>query len=292
MSSLVACIVAACAIATRVLAADAPALLTGYTLTSWTQKDGIPSALIWSVAQDPAGYLWLGTDSGALRFDGVRFVPWDALASIANPSASVRSVCVSRDGTVWFGLGEPGGIVALRDGVARSYSAAQGLPDGVVMAMVEVADGTLWAGGRFGLLRLVADRWQRADEGLPPGLVIDLFTDGHALVVGAAAGVFRREDGDKSFAPLGGDHENARSIARDTTGRLWVTDPIVGPPHRKRRRRESVGRAQGSRLAADARLARQPLGRHRRTGTLAGTAARDRRGRPDAADLHRHRSVR
>src|SRR4051812_40802415 len=158
MSSFVACIVAACAIATRVFAADPSALLTGYTLTTWTQKDGIPSALIWSVAQDQVGYLWLGTDSGALRFDGVRFVQWDTLASIPNPSASVRSVCVSRDGTVWFGLGEPGGIVALRDGVARSYSGSQGLPDGVVMTLVEGADGTLWAGGRFGLYRFLADR--------------------------------------------------------------------------------------------------------------------------------------
>ena len=253
-SHLVRAIVA-CAIATRVFAADAPTLLTGYTLTSWTQKDGIPSALIWAVAQDPVGYLWLGTDSGALRFDGVRFVQWDTLASLPSPSASVRSICVSRDGTIWFGLGEPGGVVALRNGVARRYASGEGLPDGVVMALAEGADGTLWAGGRFGLFRFVDGGWQRADEGLPPGLVTDLFVDGDALVVGAAAGVFRRSGGDKAFAHVGGAHENARSITRDTAGRFWVTDPIVGLRSVDEVAAPESGRlkGRGSRLMHDSR---------------------------------------
>lgn len=133
-------------LATGASAAEAPTLLSGYDRTSWTQKDGLASPLIWSVAQDNIGDLWLGTDAGALRFDGVRFVPWDTLAPVPNPSSSVRSLCVSRDGTIWFGVGEPGGIVALRNGVARSYGTRDGLPEGVGVGLAETADGTLWAG--------------------------------------------------------------------------------------------------------------------------------------------------
>lgn len=49
--------------ATSGVAADAvPSLLSGYNLTSWAQKDGIPSPLIWALTQDRVGYLWLGTE--------------------------------------------------------------------------------------------------------------------------------------------------------------------------------------------------------------------------------------
>lgn len=228
-------------------------LLTGYNLTSWTQKDGIESSLIFSLAQDSIGYLWLGTDTGALRFDGVRFVPWQSLATIPNPTTSVRSICVSRDGTLWFGLGEPGGIVALRNGTARSYGRQEGLPEGVVMAIAEGSDGTMWAGGRFGLHRLAGDRWQRADDGLPPGIVNALLVDSGSLVVAAAEGVFRRGPADHTFAMVGTSNEVARSLARDGQGRLWVTDPISGfrRAHDTSDPPGALMRARGSRLLHD-----------------------------------------
>ena len=227
LSALGACVVSAFMLAAPGIAGT-PALLSGYNLTSWTQKDGLASALIWSVAQDTAGYLWLGTDAGALRFDGVRFVPWDTLASVPTPSASVRTVCVSRDGTVWFGLGEPGGIIALGHNTVRNFGARDGLPEGVVMALTEGADGTMWAGGRFGLYRLESDRWQDTSAGLPSGLVNAMLHDGETVVVGAASGVFRREAHERGFAPFGVFHENARSVSRDSRQTLWVADPIVG----------------------------------------------------------------
>lgn len=254
-SSLVVCALSAFVIAPPALAADPATLLTGYNLTSWTLKDGIASARIWSLAQDSIGYLWVGTDAGVLRFDGVRFVPWDTLASIPNPGASVRSICVSRDATVWFGLGEPGGIVSLRSGVARTYGTNEGLPEGIVMAVVEGADGTIWAGGRFGVYRLSSDQWRRADDGLPPGIVNALSVDGDGLIAATSTGVFRRGGGEALFTRLAHDQENSRTTARDRSGRLWVTDPIVGF------RRVAEGRAQaptaqkgrGSRLMHDSR---------------------------------------
>jgi len=188
-STLVGGVLAASLLAAPARAADPDTtLLTGYNLTSWTQKDGIESPLIFSLAQDSVGYLWLGTETGALRFDGVRFVPWESLAAIPNPAASVRTITVLRDGAMWFGLGEPGGIIVLRNGTVRAYGPKEGLPDGIVMSIVEGNDGTVWAGGRFGLHRLAGDRWQRADDGLPPGIVNALLVDGDALVVAATGG--------------------------------------------------------------------------------------------------------
>ena len=62
----------------EVRAADLPSILTEYSVASWGQKDGFPLGNTWSIVQDEDGYLWLGTDTGLFRFDGVRFVPWIA----------------------------------------------------------------------------------------------------------------------------------------------------------------------------------------------------------------------
>jgi hypothetical protein len=54
-----------------------PALdVSQYAHTSWRIRDGFPKAPIEAIAQTPDGYLWIGTEAGLFRFDGVRAVPW------------------------------------------------------------------------------------------------------------------------------------------------------------------------------------------------------------------------
>src|SRR5260370_30397151 len=54
-----------------------PALdVNQYAHTSWKIRDGFSKGSISSIAQTPDGYLWLGTQFGLLRFDGVKNVPW------------------------------------------------------------------------------------------------------------------------------------------------------------------------------------------------------------------------
>ena len=57
-------------------ATDLRNVLTGYTVTSWSQKDGLPPGIVYALAQDNEGYLWVATDDGPYRFDGVRFSAW------------------------------------------------------------------------------------------------------------------------------------------------------------------------------------------------------------------------
>jgi ligand-binding sensor domain-containing protein len=47
-----------------------------YAVATWGHKDGLPSTLIYSIAQTKDGFLCLGTDNGLVRFDGVQFTPW------------------------------------------------------------------------------------------------------------------------------------------------------------------------------------------------------------------------
>src|SRR6266516_3854523 len=54
-----------------------PALdISQYAHTSWKIREGFSKGTITVIAQTPDGYLWLGTEFGLLRFDGVRNVPF------------------------------------------------------------------------------------------------------------------------------------------------------------------------------------------------------------------------
>src|ERR1051325_6092039 len=47
--------------------------ITQYTQDVWRTEAGLPHNSVLAIAQTPDGYLWLATEEGLARFDGVRF---------------------------------------------------------------------------------------------------------------------------------------------------------------------------------------------------------------------------
>ena len=118
-----------------------PALaVSQYAHTAWKIRDGFTKGAITSIAQTGDGYLWLGTEFGLLRFDGVRAVPWKPPAGEDLPSTYIRSLFVARDGTLWIGTVK--GLASWKDGKLTQYADFAGR---VVDALVEDRDGTIWA---------------------------------------------------------------------------------------------------------------------------------------------------
>ena len=76
-----------------------------YVWRSWTRLDDLPGSQVWTITQDQSGYIWIGTNEGLVRFDGVRFVSGRQLGLERLPNASVRALSVGRDGSVWIGFG-------------------------------------------------------------------------------------------------------------------------------------------------------------------------------------------
>src|SRR5690348_10958494 len=44
-----------------------------YSARSWQAEDGLPENRVVGVVQAPDGFLWVATQNGLVRFDGVRF---------------------------------------------------------------------------------------------------------------------------------------------------------------------------------------------------------------------------
>src|SRR5882724_2456797 len=80
-----------------------PALdVSQYAHTSWKIRDGFTNGTINSIAQTPDGYLWLGTEFGLLRFDGLKNVPWQPPPNQQLPASHIYRLLVTHDGTLWI----------------------------------------------------------------------------------------------------------------------------------------------------------------------------------------------
>src|SRR6185503_20086776 len=113
-----------------------------YAHTSWKTRDGFPKGDLAAIAQTPDGYLWIGTESGLFRFDGVKSVLWRPPANQELPSNWIFSLLVTRDGTLWIGTEK--GLASWKDGKLTQFPE---LADRYLFKLLEDHEGTVWASG-------------------------------------------------------------------------------------------------------------------------------------------------
>ena len=111
-----------------------------YAHKAWTIREGFFKGSVDAVAQTPDGYLWLGTEFGLLRFDGVRAVPWQPPTGQHLPGERYSKPCSSRAMGV-FGLARTNGLASWKDGKLTQYPELAG---GVVVSLIEDHEGTIW----------------------------------------------------------------------------------------------------------------------------------------------------
>ncbi|AYO94577.1 two-component regulator propeller domain-containing protein [Xanthomonas axonopodis] len=105
------------------------------------------------------GGVWAGTYSqGVVRLDAQGHVLVRIGAADGLPSMSVRAVPDGDD--LW--IGTTAGLVRWRNGKARRYTAADGVPDGSVQVLYRDAQGIVWIGTDRGVTALSPDGSTRA----------------------------------------------------------------------------------------------------------------------------------
>lgn len=106
--------------------------LTQYNHRAWRMQDGLFPGSPLSIAQTKDGYIYIGTEAGLLRFDGVHFLPAD------RSSTYVNVLLAARDGTLWAGTAH--GLMRF-DGTEL-----QRVPgvDGHINSIAEDIKGTIW----------------------------------------------------------------------------------------------------------------------------------------------------
>jgi signal transduction histidine kinase/ligand-binding sensor domain-containing protein len=122
---------------TSAWAVDPNRQITQYAHTAWRVQDGIEVG--GTVTQTPDGYLWFGTSSGLLRFDGVTFAPYD-LPPITPALRGFNFLLGARDGSLW--IGTQNGLARLKDGKLQWYS--DPAQHSGVSVVLEDTKGTIW----------------------------------------------------------------------------------------------------------------------------------------------------
>ena len=128
-----------------VLALDPDRRISQYGHTVWRIQDGAISPPT-NIAQTTDGFLWITTAQGLMRFDGVRFMPWQPPQGQNLPGTHFSAVLGARDGSLWIGTTR--GLARWKNGQLRTYTDLEH-PTGIG-AIMEDDSGTIWA-TRYGL---------------------------------------------------------------------------------------------------------------------------------------------
>lgn len=119
-------------------ALDGGRFISQYGHTAWRLHDGELPAPVYPIEQTNDGYLWLGTQAGLVRFDGIRFVPFSDAGGRQLPGKFITSLLRAHDGSLWIGS-----TIGLSHWNGESLTNYLEIRQGV-SAIAEDLDGTIW----------------------------------------------------------------------------------------------------------------------------------------------------
>lgn len=146
---------------------------------TWQSDEGLPDNSVKGIAQSPDGFIWVATDTGLVRFDGLQFreIP---LPTPGLDARTIQALCVDRRGRVWVAR-EPGIVVCLEQGRTKVMLASKNPPAlRRAYQMVEDGEGAVWVTYLDDTLVRFKDgkvRFYTTEDGLPAGGTVGLTVD-------------------------------------------------------------------------------------------------------------------
>jgi ligand-binding sensor domain-containing protein/signal transduction histidine kinase len=200
-------------------ALDPHTALAQYGFQSWQTDTGLPQNTVHAIVQGRDGFLWIATEGGLVRFDGVDFRAYTRANTPGLPSDLIDDLMQDRAGTVW--ISTSGGLARMRGGKVEALGAAQGIPQTQVWRTFEDAHGAVWALTASGLFRVDGERATRAalDQDLTENSRMAAGADG-SLWLGTADGLMYQDSGGE-FRPIG-DAGEVVALATDEADRGWA----------------------------------------------------------------------
>jgi ligand-binding sensor domain-containing protein/signal transduction histidine kinase len=129
-------------------AASANALSSNKTISEfirdrWDAGAGFPGGPVNAFAQTPDGYLWIATEKGLVRFDGLNFVLMERSESTTVPFGPVLGLALDANGSLWIRLQGPTLMVRERSGAFRSVTPDSSHAETDITAMCMGKNGEL-----------------------------------------------------------------------------------------------------------------------------------------------------
>ena len=150
-----------------------------FLIRNWQASEGLPHNSPTRVRQAADGYLWIATNSGVSRFDGIRFENFGVREGL--PDNQIQSLFVDSKSRVWAGTMRG---VAVREAGAWRTLHETGI-QGAVWSVCEGRDGSIFLGTERGVLRWREGSGSEWIDAMPDNRVRDLVAmeDGSVWIV-------------------------------------------------------------------------------------------------------------
>ena len=191
----------------------------------WTTDNGLPQNSVTAVVQARNGYLWLGTQEGLVRFDGVRFDVFDSTRVPLMQSPRINALLQDPKGPLW--IGTDAGLLVLVDGKLSMQHSGWDLPRETVRSLYSDSLGNLWIGMDSGALMHngVKTIHFTVHNGLPHNSIYAIGEDPDGkLWIGTREGAAIK-DSDKFLFydhPEGPQREIVRVFSKDQDNNFWI----------------------------------------------------------------------
>ena len=187
----------------------------------WQSDEGLPDNTVVGVDQTPDGFLWVATQGGLVRFDGLQFRQLTPVTVAGVPTTLIQAILVDRRGRLWVAT-DRRTVLCVDNGRTTVIISGKELPNLEARMMVEDAEGAVWVSYIGGEVMRIQDRQVRsftAKDGLSGGSTCQLAIDKGGQLwfsEGEWVGVFR---GGKfrQLEPLRGQR-----ITSARSGGIWV----------------------------------------------------------------------
>src|SRR5664280_2634462 len=210
----------------RVSALDPAKSVFQFNCKSWSREDGLPANGINGIAQTEDGYLWLGTQKGLVRFDGIEFKPFSPPNTPIFRNQIITALSCSRNGGLWFGLRDSSfGSYDDRAGFSPPPNESWVTPSMGVLSIREVRDGSVWVGANEGTARWVSGNVDLTTyyTNLQGGWTLYEGMGGRVWVGTVERGLYYWEAGKLSeFPDKTLRHDSVTAFVEDRMGGLWV----------------------------------------------------------------------
>ena len=226
ISALWCCIVICVCSTGLVFALDPSRLLSQFGHDIWQREQGLPNNTIRAILQTHDGYLWLATEEGLVRFDGVRFKVFDTQNTREIASNQIQVLFEDKQGELW--IGTAAGLTRYKDQQFNPFTAGERLPNTGVSCICQDAQGSVWVGTAAGLWTFDGGKFgtYSTRDGLPNDSIRSIYEDRSGTLWVTTLGGLARRLRDGSFTAFttrdGLPNDSVRSVYEDSRGYLWI----------------------------------------------------------------------
>lgn len=205
------------------VASDGIVKISKNAFTSYPKIKGLNDPTIYCITEDLEGNIWLGTDKGIYKYDGINITQYTTADGLAGNL--IEASITDLKGDLWFGTSK--GLCKYNKGKFKTFTTKDGLPGNNIMSLLLDKEGNIWIGTLDGFSKYNYQTFKNysTKDGLSQKHVTSFLEDSKEnMWIGTTNGVNKYKDGElTSYLHVKEicDHF-INNLTEDNSGNIWL----------------------------------------------------------------------